>query len=46
LVSLLDGPLAQVAGRESQQVLGGTDAVFIGNVERASGQKGAQAAYF
>lgn len=43
---LLDGALAHVECRVTEQVTGGTHVVFLGEVDRATGRAGAPLAYF
>lgn len=43
---LLDGALAHVECRVTEQVLGGTHTVYLGEVDRASGRTGTPLAYF
>ncbi|MBV9817910.1 MAG: flavin reductase [Solirubrobacterales bacterium] len=43
---LLEGALAHLECRVTEQVLGGTHTVYIGEVDRASGQAGTPLAYF
>lgn len=43
---LLDGALAHLECRVTEEVLGGTHTVFLGEVDRASGRTGTPLAYF